>query len=211
MTGLRTWRLTRLTLLSLLLGSSLVSAQSGSTTSAASSGAASSTASPTSSSPITHTVNVAQVRIGHVQPENFGGFDTDDTQLGRLHIRSRRHISRSRGLHPYVSSKGTAMLSFLLTMHVQNTISSPQTTALFAPNTSILAYPMKILEWTRLDSSLGSNLLILSFRIRQPLQSELMTRTQSSTIAVRRAPASIMAWLGLLTRVRTRHSQYKDN
>jgi hypothetical protein len=66
---LRNWRRSRLTVLSLLLGSSLVSAQSASTTSAASSAATNSfTASSTSSSPITHTVDVALVRIGDLQP-----------------------------------------------------------------------------------------------------------------------------------------------
>lgn len=104
MACLRTWRCTRLTVLCLLLGSSFVSAQSASTTSAVSSAANSSTASSTSSLPITHTVNVAQVRIGDLQRGNAPCMDAPLTgaYVGWLHIRSRCHISRSRGLHPYV-------------------------------------------------------------------------------------------------------------
>lgn len=132
------------------------------------------------------------------------------TQLGRLHIRPRCHFSRSRGLRPYVYPNGRVILNVLLTIRVQNTISTPQTTASFAQNTSILAYPTKTLAWTRSDSSLASSLLTPSFRIHQPLQFESTTRIQSSTTAVHRARASIMAWLASSTRARMSHSQYSD-
>ena len=152
MTCSRPWRLTRLPMLSLLLGSTHVSAQSESITSsassaAASSAAASSNASSTTSAPLTHTVNVAQVGFSGPPASNasFCASIANERRLGRLHIRSRCHISRSRRLHPYVFADGQALLSLLLTIHIQNSISFPQTTALFAQNTNFLAYPMKTL------------------------------------------------------------------
>src|ERR1700733_778903 len=131
MTYSRTWRLTRLTLLS-LLGSSVVSAQSSSTTSAFSA-AASSTASSTSSLPITHTVNVAQVCLEcpRACPQSSSGPLLTSLQIGRLHVCSRRHISRSRGLYRYVFAGATGVLSCLLTVvHYQNTNSTQRTIAL---------------------------------------------------------------------------------
>src|ERR1700722_2496695 len=110
MTYSRSWRLTRLTVLSFLLGSSVVSAQSASTTTTFSA-ASSSAASSTSSSPVTHTVNVALVCLERLEGaiKAPSGTATDELQIGGFHVRSRRHISRSRGLYRYVFTGATVV------------------------------------------------------------------------------------------------------
>jgi hypothetical protein len=87
----------------------------------------------------------------------LGGCSVDSASVGWLHIRSRCYISRSRGLRRYVFCEQRVISSSMLTIPIQNSISTPQTTALFAPNMAILAYPTKTLAWTRLASSLASS------------------------------------------------------
>src|SRR5271154_208305 len=85
---------------------------------------------------------------------------TDELQIGRLHVRSRRHISRSRGLYRYVFHGRNSSFELLADCSYQNTFSTPRTIALSVPHMDFLASPMKTLAWTRMASSLASCLSI---------------------------------------------------
>ena len=150
MASSQTWRFTRLAVCSLLLGSSLVSAQSAGTTSY-SSAAPSNTSSPssTSSGPITHTIDVG-----------LGGFtfipDVVQAEIGDF-IRTWSLSCHCPGQTANIGGQSTT--SFL------------RTTASSEHGTSTLAYHMKTQESIWSASLQASSPLTPFYPIHQRSQS----------------------------------------